>query len=101
MIGLFPHPYPDELLYSVFARYYVRSGYSNYIFVAEDLFQKRNVRPSFEYFHSLKTEVVAELTKGKNLQEIIITHTMCCISLNMISKNKGGYIYGILIYRFE
>ena len=53
MIGVFPEPYPDELLYSVFARYYVRSGYRNYIFVAEDLFLNRSVRPNFEYFPAL------------------------------------------------
>ena len=76
MLGQFPTPYPDELIYSVFARYYVRSGYSQYIFVAEDLFQKRNVRPCFEYFPALKSEIVTELTKEKTLQEIIITHTM-------------------------
>ena len=27
MIGCFPDPYPDELVYSLLARYYAKSGY--------------------------------------------------------------------------
>ena len=68
MLGQFPKPYPDELLYSVFARYYVRSGYSNYIFAAEDLFKKRSVRPNFEYLTGLLDEVVDLLTKSSLLR---------------------------------
>ena len=40
MIGFFPEFYEDELLYSLLARYYIRSGYLNYVYAAEDLFQK-------------------------------------------------------------
>ena len=64
MLGFFPELYPDELLYSVLARYYIRSGYSNYIFAAEDLFQKRSVRTNFEYLTGLSDEVVNHLTKN-------------------------------------
>ena len=63
MLGIFPEPYKDELIYSVLARYYVRSGYAKYVFVAEDLFLKRSVRPSFEYLPALSDEVVDQLTK--------------------------------------
>ena len=76
MLGFFPEPYPDELLYSVLARYYVRSGYSNYIFAADDLFQNRHVRPSFEYFPSLKYEVVSKLTEDISFEKVILQHTM-------------------------
>ena len=76
MLGLFPHPYPDELIYSILARYSVRAGYSQYIFVAEDLFQRRSLRPNFEYLPALKDEVVKELTKNRTLCEVILNHTM-------------------------
>ena len=76
MLGFFPEPYPDELLYSVLVRYYVRSGYSNFIFAAEDLFQNRHVRPSFEYFPALKYEVVSKLTEDKSFEKVILQHTM-------------------------
>ena len=38
MISFFPEVYPDELLYSWFARYGVRTGYTNYRAIADDLF---------------------------------------------------------------
>lgn len=37
MIAQFPSFYPDELVYSILARYYTRTGYMRYIFAAEDL----------------------------------------------------------------
>jgi hypothetical protein len=30
MLSFFPTPYPDELLYSILARYHIRSGNKNY-----------------------------------------------------------------------
>ena len=74
MLGQFPKPYPDELLYSVLARYYVRSGYSNYVFVAEDLFQNRYVRPSFEYISPLNDEVTGCLRKNDTIQDVLLQH---------------------------
>ena len=76
MIGFFPEPYPDELLYSLFSRYYVRSGYNKYVFAAEELFANRAVRPSFEFFPALKKEVIEQLTKEITLEEIVYKHTM-------------------------
>lgn len=76
MLGLFPSLYPDELLYSVLARYYVRSGYSNYVFAAEELFKKRSVRPDFEYLPALSDEVISHLTKNKSVSDILLSHTM-------------------------
>lgn len=76
MIRFFPEPYPDELLYSLFSRYYVRSGYNKYVFAAEELFANRAVRPSFEFFPALKKEVIEQLTKEITLEEIVYKHTM-------------------------
>ena len=76
MIGFVPEPYPDELLYSLFARYYVRSGYNKYVFAAEELFANRAVRPSFEFFPALKKGVIEQLTKEITLEEIVYKHTM-------------------------
>ncbi|MBD2498895.1 TnsD family Tn7-like transposition protein [Nostoc sp. FACHB-280] len=41
MIGWFPDPYPDELFYSVCARYFERMSYSNEIYVTQELFGKK------------------------------------------------------------
>ena len=76
MIGFFPELYPDELLYSVFSRYYVRSGYAKYVYVAEELFESKYVRPSFEYLVSLKNDVQKELTYNDSFHNTILSHTM-------------------------
>ena len=92
MLGLFPKLYPDELIYSVLARYYVRSGYSNYVFAAEDLFQNRYVRPSFEYASPLNDEVITYLREIDNIQNVLLRHTMFpyhCRFLPMERKIKA------------
>ena len=88
MLGLFPKPYPDELLYSVFSRYYVRSGYRNYVFVAEDLFLNRSVRPSFEYLTVLKEDVVNKLTSNASFEEIVLQHTMFLYHCRFLPKER-------------
>jgi len=92
VLGLFPKLYPDELIYSVLARYYVRSGYSNYVFAAEDLFQNRYVRPSFDYVSPLNDEVISYLREIDNMQNVLLRHTMFpyhCRFLPMERKNKA------------
>jgi len=88
MIGVFPEPYPDELLYSVFSRYYVRSGYRNYVFVAEDLFLNRSVRPSFEYLPALKEDVVNKITSNASFEKIIPQHTMFPYHCRFLPKER-------------
>ncbi|MFZ3580213.1 TnsD family transposase [Virgibacillus sp. DJP39] len=44
MVHWFPTPYPDELLYSIFSRYHVRSGNTSPKMTTEDLFGKRTIR---------------------------------------------------------
>ena len=88
MLGIFPEPYKDELIYSVMARYYVRSGYAKYVFVAEDLFVKKTAKPSLEYFPSLKSKVVAELSKDRSFQEMIYDHTMFPYHCRFLPKER-------------
>ena len=42
MMHYFPKPYPDELLYSILARYCVQSGNINTINNTEDIFGSSN-----------------------------------------------------------
>ena len=68
MIAFFPEPYPDELLYSLFARYYVRSGYPIYRSAAEDLYQDVNISPDMEFINPLTSDALHHLTKYKDMQ---------------------------------
>lgn len=72
MIIQFPKLYKDELLYSVFARYYVRSGYLTYKDCFDDLYTKKT-RPDIEYLNQM-TEEVLSLLPG--IEDIILKHTM-------------------------
>ena len=49
MIGWFPDPYPDELLYSVAARYAERVGYPNCTAAIEELFGGGSTRVSIDF----------------------------------------------------
>ncbi|MCA9469971.1 MAG: TniQ family protein [Nitrospira sp.] len=49
MIGWFPDPYPDELLYSVAARYAERVGYPNCTAAIEELFGQGSTRVSIDF----------------------------------------------------
>ena len=76
MIGFMPEIYPDELLYSMFARYYERSGYMAYIFAAEDLFQNKNERPDVEFINRLTQDAQSVIHKKMSADEVIMNHTM-------------------------
>lgn len=76
MIGFFPKIYPDELLFSLFSRYYVNSGYLTYISVGEDLFIKPTNKPSIEFCNLLTNDVIKILTQDISFKELILKHTM-------------------------
>ena len=75
-IAYFPEPYPDELIYSVLARFYGHSGYPVYIFCAEDIFTDKRVRPDIEFINKLKPEITEFLCKDMPVGKLIGRHTM-------------------------
>ena len=48
MISNFPTPYPDELIYSVIARYAVHHGILSPKYLTEELFNNRNLTPTYD-----------------------------------------------------
>ena len=76
MIVLFPSFYPDELVYSLLARYYQRSGYIRYIFAAEDLLQEKTSRPDIEFVNHYTPAALQMITKGISMEQVIEKHTM-------------------------
>lgn len=76
MIAFFPDVYPDELVYSWFARYGVRSGYLYYRAIAEDLFTSNIVKPSLEFISELNPTAKEVLTRDMSFETIILQHTM-------------------------
>lgn len=76
MIAFFPEPYTDELLYSVLARYYVRSGYLAYSYVAEDIFSKKNVRPDTDFLNQYTENLLYRLEAIKPIESWLLENTM-------------------------
>ena len=77
MIGFFPLPYEDELAYSIFARYYEKSGYTCYSSVAEDLYVNPKNKPSIEFFNLLTDDATNHIVSlVGSIEKFVLNHTM-------------------------
>lgn len=90
MMAWFPKIYPDELVYSLLARYYAHSGYTGYLSAAEELFAKPWVNPSVDFINTLTAEAKEMLSMQKPMEDIIIHHTMypCLVRFQKQEKRK-------------
>lgn len=75
MLHWFPTPYPDELLYSVFARYHICSGNISPKMTIEELFGKRTVRSVWDLPANIDA-LLRQLGPYWNAEELIKNHTM-------------------------
>lgn len=76
MIGFMPDFYPDELVYSLLARYYQRSGYLAYIHAAKDLYSVPTIRPDMYFINPMREEAWELITRRTSSEDVIINHTM-------------------------
>ena len=76
MIICFPCIYEDELVYSILARYYQKTGYVAYRDVAEDLYVNPHTRPDTEFVNPLTSDAVSMLCRKKPMEQIVLEHTM-------------------------
>jgi hypothetical protein len=75
MLHWFPTPYPDELLYSVLARYHVWSGNTSPKMTIEELFGKRTVRSVWDLPANLNM-LLSQLGSYWKAEQLINNHTM-------------------------
>ena len=77
MLAFFPTPYPDELLYSVCARYRKRTGDPSPKNLLQDLFGKNNVLASVDLPSHIGA-LVARLPVGSKItaERLVMNHTM-------------------------
>lgn len=97
MITYFPEIYPDELLYSQLARCYVKAGYPAYIYMAEDFFQDKRVRPDIEFINTLTSVAIQIVTKKRPIEDIVLKHTMFPYYGRFISKERRNKAYQALM----
>lgn len=96
-IAYFPQIYPDELIYSVLARYHLHSGYLYYKDTEQDLFHSRQGRVDKEFVKQLRSEIVEQLTKHISMEEILEKHTMYPYYGRFIDGNRRNMAFGALI----
>lgn len=97
MITYFPEVYPDELLYSQLARCYVKAGYPAYIYMAEDFFQDKKVRPDIEFINTFTAAALQIVTKETPIEDIVMKHTMFPYYGRFISEERRKKAYQALI----
>ncbi len=88
MITYFPEIYPDELLYSQLARCYVKAGYPAYIYMAEDFFQNKKVRPDIEFINTFTPVALQIVTMETPIEDILMKHTMFPYYGRFIKPNR-------------
>lgn len=67
MLGFFPAPYPDELLYSIVARYHIRSGNKSFRQTHEELFETTDLQPDKIILPNNLNFLVKQLPQGSKL----------------------------------
>ena len=75
MISNFPTPYPDELVYSVIARYAVHHGILSPKYLTEELFNSRNLTPTYDLPSHLD-RLASYLPDHYDAHSLIQNHTL-------------------------
>lgn len=76
MIAYFPAPYPDELAYSWFCRYYVHSGFLSHKTALQELYCKRSDNPSKEFIGNLNPDAKEQIFQLISPEKLVMQHTM-------------------------
>lgn len=97
MINYFPVIYPDELVYSWFSRYAAKVGYTSYIFVAEDLYAKRNNKPNIEFLNELSKEVINVISKKISIESLVMRHTMFPFYARFLPQERKQKAFDVLV----
>ena len=98
MVTFFPTPYPDELLYSVIARYHIRSGNTNAKATLNDLFNSTTVTAVVELPSNIN-RLLSNLPVGAAFkpEELIYNHTMFPYFTAFITEDRAKRIYDYML----
>lgn len=93
MISHFPHPYPDELFYSIIARYHSRMGNTCHRITLLELFGSRNVMVSADLPGQIAT-LVNRLprTMRYSAKHIVYNHTLYPFYAPFLPKDRADKV---------
>lgn len=97
MIAFFPSLYPDELVYSWFARYFAKSGYPAYTDAFEDIYGKRILKPSFEFINPLGEKMISIIEQEIGLEQLMLKHTMFPLYARFLPANRRTGALRVLV----
>lgn len=83
-----PEIYPDELVYSWFARYAIHSGCISNKMIISQLFYSTKNNPSIEFIGHLNKVSEAQIEEMYTLDKLIIEHTMFPQYARFLSSHK-------------
>ena len=99
MMTFFPTPYPDEILYSVFARYHEKSPNFNGSETARDLFNVKRIVCSLE-FPTLLGNLVRDMPLNSpfDVDRLILEHTLFPYYTVFLSLENRGIIRRYMLH---
>lgn len=108
MLPFFPEPYPDELLYSILARYHVRSGNTSPKMTMNELFGSISITAVYDLPSHLESlHKNTSFYNEHSLYQLIINHTLypyyqpfipperAQVILKSMKENRGNFIHSI------
>lgn len=97
MIGFFPDPYPDELLYSVCARYAERVKYVNRQFIIEEMFGRRGLSAVVDFPLHIRSLLSVIASNKYTEEEIIDDNSLLPFYSPFVSTSRVGRIVSEMI----
>lgn len=97
MIAFFPEIYPDELLYSQLARYSLMSGYTAYLYSAQDLYENKSTHPDAEFLNTFTGDALSIVTKNISMHDVIMKHTMFPFYGRFMESGRRKRAYSALV----
>ena len=95
MLGFFPTPYPDELFYSVIARYHIRSGNKSFRQTHKELFGTVELQPDKIVLPNNLSFLVSQLPQSSQLTVEIL------IKRNTLYPFFRSFLTPVEIYSFK
>lgn len=94
MMLFFPTPYPDELLFSLCSRYYVRSGNISYKGTLDDLFSNRSLTASISLPSGISSLIKNMPPHSKvNEEQLIHQHTLYFFNTAFLPDKQAKKIF--------
>lgn len=97
MISFFPNPYPDEILYSVLARYHLRSANTSFKWTLEDLYSSSSVISTIDlpsHIEALCSNIGTE--EIYNSKKFIYENTLYSMYAPFLLQSRAEHVYNLM-----